>query len=121
MDVAYPLSTLLLSKLLTLSPRPIGAKVAVPSEDDYKKLKKSFGIRSDRNNLILSKSYSIKTWLVGDGVKEEDQKKAAEGTLFIPFSQFPPKKLRRDCFYHSIPAMAAPASLENVDSCEKDN
>ncbi|KAJ6343136.1 hypothetical protein OIU76_004970 [Salix suchowensis] len=95
-----------------------GIQVAVPSEDDYKKLKKSFGIRSDRNNLILSKSYSIKTWLVGDGLKEEDQKKAAEGTLFIPFSQFPPKKLRRDCFYHSIPAMAAPASLENVDSCE---
>ncbi|KAJ6343135.1 hypothetical protein OIU76_004969 [Salix suchowensis] len=62
-----------------------GIQVAVPSEDDYKKLKKSFGIRSDRNNLILSKSYSIKTW---------------------------------DCFYHSIPAMAAPASLENVDSCE---
>ncbi|KAG5232190.1 ECERIFERUM family protein [Salix suchowensis] len=95
-----------------------GIQVAVSSEDDYKKLKKSFGIRSDRNNLILSKSYSIKTWLVGDGLKEEDQKKAAEGTLFIPFSQFPPKKLRRDCFYHSIPAMAAPASLENVDSCE---
>ncbi|KAJ6680748.1 FATTY ACID HYDROXYLASE SUPERFAMILY PROTEIN [Salix purpurea] len=37
-----------------------GIQVAVPSEDDYKKLKKSFGIRSDRNNLILSKSYSIK-------------------------------------------------------------
>jgi aldehyde decarbonylase len=58
------------------------------------------------------------TWLVGDGLKGEDQKKATEGTLFIPFSQFPPKKLRKDCFYHSTPAMAAPASLENVDSCE---
>jgi aldehyde decarbonylase len=51
-------------------------------------------------------------------LKGEDQKKATEGTLFIPFSQFPPKKLRKDCFYHSTPAMAAPASLENVDSCE---
>jgi aldehyde decarbonylase len=51
-------------------------------------------------------------------LKEEDQKKAAEETLFIPFSQFPPKKLRKDCFYHNIPALAAPASLENVDSCE---
>ncbi|KAG6748864.1 hypothetical protein POTOM_048801 [Populus tomentosa] len=95
-----------------------GIQVAVPYEDDYKKLKKSFGIGSDQNNLILSKSYSIKTWLVGDGLKEEDQNKATEGTLFIPFSQFPPKKLRKDCFYHSTPAMAAPASLENVDSCE---
>ncbi|KAL3572905.1 hypothetical protein D5086_026809 [Populus alba] len=95
-----------------------GIQVVVPCEDDYQKLKKSFGITSDQNNLILSKSYSTKTWLVGDGLKEEDQKKAAEGTLFIPFSQFPPKKLRKDCFYHSIPAMAAPPSLENVDSCE---
>ncbi|XP_073260419.1 very-long-chain aldehyde decarbonylase CER1 [Populus alba] len=95
-----------------------GIQVAVPNEDDYKRLKKSFGITSDQNNLILSKNYSIKTWLVGDGLKGEDQKKATEGTLFIPFSQFPPKKLRKDCFYHSTPAMAAPASLENVDSCE---
>ncbi|KAH8489811.1 hypothetical protein H0E87_025158 [Populus deltoides] len=95
-----------------------GIQVAVPYEDDYKRLKKSLGSRSDQNNLILSKNYSIKTWLVGDGLKGEDQKKATEGTLFIPFSQFPPKKLRKDCFYHSTPAMAAPASLENVDSCE---
>ena len=51
-------------------------------------------------------------------MKEEDQKNATEGTLLIPFSQFPPKKLRKDCFYHSTPAMAVPASLENVDSCE---
>ncbi|KAL9347646.1 hypothetical protein Peur_059012 [Populus x canadensis] len=96
-----------------------GIQVVVPCEDDYQKLKKSFDITSDQNNLILSKIYSIKTWLVGDVLKEEDQEKAAEGTLFIPFSQFPPKKLRKDCFYHNIPAMAAPASLENVDSCEK--
>lgn len=31
---------------------------------------------------------------------------------------FPPKKMRRDCFYNSTPAMLAPKHLENVDSCE---
>ncbi|CAK7349268.1 unnamed protein product [Dovyalis caffra] len=95
-----------------------GIQVAVPCKNHYEKLRKSFGVRSDLNNLILSKSYSTKTWLVGDGLNEGEQKKATKGTLFIPFSQFPPKKWRKDCFYHSTPAMTAPASLENVDSCE---
>ncbi|KAJ6973652.1 very-long-chain aldehyde decarbonylase CER1-like [Populus alba x Populus x berolinensis] len=39
-----------------------GIQVAVPNEDDYKRLKKSFGITSDQNNLILSKNYSIKVY-----------------------------------------------------------
>jgi len=49
---------------------------------------------------------------------EEEQLKVPEGTLFIPYSQFPPKKLRKDCLYHSTPAMLIPTSLENVHSCE---
>ncbi|KAL1188654.1 Protein CER1-like 1 [Cardamine amara subsp. amara] len=44
--------------------------------------------------------------------------KAKEGTIFIPFSQFPPNKLREDCFYHSTPAMLVPKSTQNIDSCE---
>ncbi|CAL9218264.1 unnamed protein product [Arabidopsis halleri] len=44
--------------------------------------------------------------------------KAKEGTIFIPFSQFPPNKLREDCFYHSTPAMLVPKSAQNIDSCE---
>lgn len=60
----------------------------------------------------------LQTWLVGDELTEAEQRKAIKGTLFIPFTQFPPKKLRKDCFYHSTPAMQAPAALENVDSCE---
>ncbi|KAK4852775.1 hypothetical protein QYF36_026964 [Acer negundo] len=44
--------------------------------------------------------------------------KARKGTLFIPFSQFPPKKLRKDCFYHFTPTMEALPSLENIDSYE---
>ncbi|MBA0694765.1 hypothetical protein Goari_005037, partial [Gossypium aridum] len=49
---------------------------------------------------------------------EEEQRKANKGTLFIPFSQFPLKNLRKDCFYHTTPAMQTPKALENVDSCE---
>lgn len=49
---------------------------------------------------------------------EEEQMKARKGTILIPFSQLPPKKLRKDCFYHYTPAMEAPSSLRNLDSCE---
>ena len=58
------------------------------------------------------------TWLVGDGLSDEEQLKAPKGTSFIPYSMFPPKKYRKDCFYLSTPAMKTPISLENVDSCE---
>ncbi|MBA0630463.1 hypothetical protein Godav_002563 [Gossypium davidsonii] len=60
----------------------------------------------------------LQTWLVGDGLSEVEQRKASKGTLFIPFSQFPPKKLRTDCFYHTTPALQIPLAFENVDSCE---
>ncbi|CAI0447626.1 unnamed protein product [Linum tenue] len=81
------------------------------------RLRQSFGTTSHAN-LLLSKAHSTKVWLVGEGLSEEEQKQAGKGTLFIPFSQFPPKKLREDCFYHTTPALTAPKSLENVDSCE---
>ncbi|RXH93245.1 hypothetical protein DVH24_013821 [Malus domestica] len=60
----------------------------------------------------------IQIWLVGDGLTEKEQLSAPSGTLFVPFSQLPPKKLRKDCFYHYTPAMKIPTSLENVHSCE---
>ncbi|KAK2650907.1 hypothetical protein Ddye_018396 [Dipteronia dyeriana] len=94
-----------------------GLQVVTVREDEHEKIDKSFSSKSS-SNLILSKSFSQKTWLVGEGLTEAEQMKARKGTLFIPFSQFPPKKLRKDCFYHLTPAMAAPPSLENVDSCE---
>ncbi|KAF3447610.1 hypothetical protein FNV43_RR12797 [Rhamnella rubrinervis] len=96
-------------------------QVAVLHEDEYTKLNKSFNANSSSSassKLVLSKTYSHKIWLVGDGVSEEEQLKAAKGTVFIPYSQFPPKKLRKDCFYHYTPAMSTPKSLENVHSCE---
>ncbi|GAV87674.1 FA_hydroxylase domain-containing protein/Wax2_C domain-containing protein [Cephalotus follicularis] len=93
-----------------------GIKVVAVNGDEHAKLKKSFGGKFE-SNLVLSKSYSEKIWLVGDGLNDE-QIKAIKGTLFIPFSPFPPKKLRKDCLYHCTPAMGTPKSLENVDSCE---
>ncbi|GLT31568.1 hypothetical protein SLA2020_062970 [Shorea laevis] len=94
-----------------------GIQVAVLHGHEYEKLNKSFGSNS-QNNLVLSRSYSHKVWLVGDELTEEEQSKAQKETLFMPFSQFPLKKLRKDCFYHTTPAMGTPKSLENVDSCE---
>ena len=59
---------------------------------------------------------------MGNGLTEEEQSKAERGTTFVPFSQFPPaKKRRKDCTYHLTPAMATPATLENVDACEVSN
>ncbi|MED6200403.1 Very-long-chain aldehyde decarbonylase GL1-7, partial [Stylosanthes scabra] len=57
-------------------------------------------------------------WLVGDQLNEAEQNMAPKGTLFIPYFQFPLKKLRKDCFYHITPSMKIPSSLLNVDSCE---
>ncbi|EOA28615.1 hypothetical protein CARUB_v10024836mg [Capsella rubella] len=57
-------------------------------------------------------------WLVGDGLSTKEQKMAKEGTLFLPFSQFPPTNLRKDCVYHTTPAMIIPHSAQNIDSCE---
>ncbi|XP_075644143.1 very-long-chain aldehyde decarbonylase CER1-like isoform X1 [Castanea sativa] len=94
-----------------------GIKVVTIIEDEFLKLNKSFNTNSE-SNLVLSASFSPKIWLVGDGLDKEEQLKAPKGTLFIPFSQFPPKKLRKDCYYHSSPAMVTPRSLENLHSCE---
>ena len=60
----------------------------------------------------------LKTWLAGDGLSKEEQLKALKGTLILPYSPFPPMKVRKDCFYYMTPAMLAPKCLENVDSCE---
>ncbi|KAE8714859.1 Protein ECERIFERUM 1 [Hibiscus syriacus] len=93
-----------------------GIQVSVPREDEYEKLDKSFG---SEGKLVMSKSYSsYKIWLAGHELTEKEQQKAAKGTLFTPFSQFPPKRMRKDCFYHTTPAMEIPRALENVDSCE---
>ncbi|XP_055817651.1 very-long-chain aldehyde decarbonylase CER1-like [Solanum dulcamara] len=95
-----------------------GIQVVTLDEEEYKRLKPKLTPEA-ATNLVLSKSYNVsKTWLVRDGLSEEEQLKAPKGTLFIPYSQFPPRKVRKDCFYFNTPAMIAPKHLENVDSCE---
>ncbi|KAL3615471.1 Very-long-chain aldehyde decarbonylase cer1 [Castilleja foliolosa] len=94
-----------------------GIQVYTMSEDEYKKLKSKLTEEAGKN-LVLSKNNAPKTWLVGDGLSDDEQLKAPKGTIFIPFSPFPPKKTRKDCQYNSTPAMLAPKHLENVDSCE---
>ncbi|XP_062098774.1 very-long-chain aldehyde decarbonylase CER1-like isoform X2 [Humulus lupulus] len=98
-----------------------GIQVASPKDDEYKKLKESFinvSSSAETSNLVLTKKYFQKVWLVGDGMNKEEQVKAPKGTIFIPFSQFPPQPFRKDCFYYCTPAMYTPASLENLHSCE---
>ncbi|XP_010535406.1 PREDICTED: protein ECERIFERUM 1-like [Tarenaya hassleriana] len=74
-----------------------------------------------KGRLLYSTSKTLpshKIWLVGEGMDERDQERATEGTVFIPFSPFPPKELRKDCIYHTTPALTVPKSLENFHSCE---
>ncbi|KAI8027491.1 Very-long-chain aldehyde decarbonylase CER1 [Camellia lanceoleosa] len=94
-----------------------GIQVSTLYEDEYNKLKLMLGTEAS-TNLVLGKTYAVKTWLVGEGLREGEQMKALKGTMFIPFSQFPPKKIRCDCFYHYTPSLATPKYLQNVDSCE---
>ncbi|KAL0374193.1 UNVERIFIED_CONTAM: Very-long-chain aldehyde decarbonylase CER1 [Sesamum radiatum] len=94
-----------------------GIQVYTTFEDEYEKLKSKLSNEAG-NNLVLSKHNAPKIWLVGDDLSEVEQLKASKGTIFIPFSHFPPKKTRNDCVYLTTPAMLAPKHLENVDSCE---
>ncbi|KAL9234328.1 hypothetical protein vseg_009211 [Gypsophila vaccaria] len=95
-----------------------GIKVVTRRNDEYEKLKRSLPVE-DCNNLILStKSYNHKVWLVGENVTEIEQSMASKGTVFIPFSQFNPKKIRKDCTYLNTPAMLAPKSFGNLHACE---
>uniref|UniRef100_A0A7N0SWZ0 Very-long-chain aldehyde decarbonylase CER1-like C-terminal domain-containing protein n=1 Tax=Kalanchoe fedtschenkoi TaxID=63787 RepID=A0A7N0SWZ0_KALFE len=98
-----------------------GIKVVTTNDNAYNQLKRSVAMSNNaraRQNLILSKTYDLQTWLVGDELSEAEHLKAPKGAHLIPVSQIPPKKLRPDCIYHSTPAMIAPPSLQNVDSCE---
>ncbi|CAJ1948846.1 unnamed protein product [Sphenostylis stenocarpa] len=93
-----------------------GIKVATTHKDDYVMLKNLFN--SSKTSLITERSSTQKIWLVDDELTKKEQLNAPKGTLFIPFSQFPPKKYRKDCSYHCTPAMVIPSCVQNVHSCE---
>ncbi|KAK3017551.1 hypothetical protein RJ639_005591 [Escallonia herrerae] len=94
-----------------------GIQVATSHEDDFTRIKETLETKA-QDSLVLTRSFAQPIWLVGEGLSEDEQLKASKGTIFIPFSQFPPKKVRKDCFYYNTPAMLTPKYLENVDSCE---
>lgn len=60
----------------------------------------------------------MQVWLVGNGITEEEQKKALKGTHFIPFSNLPTNPIRKECIYFPPPSMMVPSSLENMHTCE---
>ena len=81
---------------------------------------KSFRQHSFAKNTHDLTVYSciMQVWLVGEDLTEEEQSMASKRTIFIPFSQFPPKKTRKDCVYLHTPSMVVPASFGNLHSCE---
>ncbi|KAM2264195.1 hypothetical protein ACFXTI_040376 [Malus domestica] len=80
-----------------------GIQVTTLHQVEYLKLTKS--LNATESCLVLGESCGPKM-------------NASKGTLFVPFSQLPPKKLRKDCFYHYTPALKIPTSMENVHSFE---
>ncbi|XP_077252792.1 very-long-chain aldehyde decarbonylase GL1-5-like isoform X1 [Tasmannia lanceolata] len=94
-----------------------GIQVITVRRDEFEKLKLLFPAKMG-SHLVLCSSYNTEIWLVGDGLTEEEQRRAPKGTRFIPFSQFPPKKVRKDCLYYTTPALKIPKALENIHSCE---
>uniref|UniRef100_A0A1D1YK90 Protein WAX2 n=1 Tax=Anthurium amnicola TaxID=1678845 RepID=A0A1D1YK90_9ARAE len=92
-------------------------QVMVVDKGDYHALESQLPM-CVQNYLVWSSNYTAKIWIVGDGLTDEEQSRATRGTHIIPFSQFPPRRLRNDCVYYSTPAMMIPKSLVNMDSCE---
>ncbi|KAL8144417.1 hypothetical protein V2J09_017449 [Rumex salicifolius] len=109
------LSKIAYSVIYTLCQR--GIQISTSSQLDYEKLKMSMAPKY-RNRLAFTKDSTCKTWLVGEDLTENEQFRAPKETTFIPISQFPPKRKRKDCFYLNTPAMLVPSSLGNLHSCE---
>ncbi|KAG1361487.1 Protein ECERIFERUM 1 [Cocos nucifera] len=100
---------------LTLCKR--GVQVQMAQKDEYELLKLQLPSEL-HGHLVFSNSYASEVWLVGDGVMDEEQRRARKGIHFIPFTQFPPKLIHKDCIYHCTPAMVVPKAYENLHTCE---
>ncbi|KAI5016423.1 hypothetical protein ZWY2020_006274 [Hordeum vulgare] len=93
-------------------------KVTITNKQDYHFLQPKMP-EDAADNLILSKTGIAKVWIIGEGVDAAEQLRAPKGTRFIPYSQFPPRMVRKDCCtYSTTPAMSVPKTLQNVHSCE---
>lgn len=74
----------------------------------------------ERNTIYLKlSSDEIPQIWIGDSIDDMQQRRAQKGTIFVPTSQFPLKKTRKDdCTYLSSPAMKIPEIMQNVHTCE---
>lgn len=84
--------------------------------------KKDFCISSilSRDEQVITSWHQIfQVWVIGEGLDAAEQLKAEKGTQFIPYSQFPPRMVRKDCCtYLTTPAMSVPKTMQNLHSCE---
>nr|AAD29719.1 CER1 [Oryza sativa Indica Group] len=89
-------------------------KVTMTNKQDYHLLKPEIP-ETVADNLSFSKTGTAKVWLIGDGLDSAEQFRAQKGTLFIPYSQFPPKMVRKDsCSYSTTPAIGC---TKNAAEC----
>ncbi|KAL6659162.1 hypothetical protein ACP70R_003202 [Stipagrostis hirtigluma subsp. patula] len=94
-------------------------KVVMRNRQAYTFLKLKMPEDTAAANLLFSTTRTAKVWVIGEDVDADEKYKAQKGTLFIPFSQFPPRMSRVDCCtYLTTPSMAVPKTLQNVHSCE---
>ncbi|CAM0903825.1 unnamed protein product [Alopecurus aequalis] len=93
-----------------------GVQVIMNQKKEYDMLKS----RVPESSTVYLKLFSdeIPQIWIGDTIDDKQQREAPNGTIFIPTSQFPLKKTRKDCTYLSTPAMKIPETMQNVHACE---
>uniref|UniRef100_A0ACD5V6V6 Uncharacterized protein n=1 Tax=Avena sativa TaxID=4498 RepID=A0ACD5V6V6_AVESA len=93
-----------------------GVQVIMNQKKEYDMLKSRVPV-SSAVYLKFSSDEIPQIW-IGDTIDDKQQRRAPNGTIFIPTSQFPLKKTRKDCTYLSSPAMKIPETMQNVHTCE---
>ncbi|KAF7106697.1 hypothetical protein CFC21_107416 [Triticum aestivum] len=93
-----------------------GVQVIMNQKKEYDMLKLRVA-ESSTAYLKFSSDEIPQIW-IGDIIDDKQQMGAPRGSTFIPTSQFPFKKIRKDCTYLSNPAMKIPEAMQNVHTCE---
>ncbi|CAM0903826.1 unnamed protein product [Alopecurus aequalis] len=93
-----------------------GVQVITNQEKEYDMLKLQVP-ESSTVYLKFSSDEIPQIW-IGDNIDDKQQLMAPKGATFIPTSQFPLKKIRKDCTYLSNPALRIPETMQNVHACE---
>ncbi|KAL6633964.1 hypothetical protein ACP70R_026635 [Stipagrostis hirtigluma subsp. patula] len=93
-----------------------GVQVIMNPKKEYDMLKSQI-TESRASYLKHSSNHIPQIWMV-DNIDDKEQRMAPKGAIFIPISQFPIKKIRRDCTYLSTPAMKIPEAMQNIHACE---